>query len=320
MNLFEIYPEMDHEKTFDDLFYKRISFQNNENNYKLFGFDKCFKKRWKSLFKNFALPFQQINYFDTKELNQSCHCNECGGKVKKKILINKRELKDNQFSAIKQRYPASPHSTFKQGSEFNWFISTFQYYINQFLCDKHQKQIIQRSARESLIPVIQLIQAQNLMKKISRTHKIEQDLKSKINIQTESLFNKVQKKIDDKEQGKFVEIQIQKPKDIDIIKQRDLLKKKSIKQSPNSIQYRIKTDVSSYYFANQQKKQIFNLPNLSNLENLKKNSLSNFESKTPRMLIRSDKFNLKQPLTQRLLATYLKKSNSKSKQFNNKKQ
>lgn len=44
MNLFEIYPEMDHEKTFDDLFYKRISFQNNENNYKLFGFDKCFKK------------------------------------------------------------------------------------------------------------------------------------------------------------------------------------------------------------------------------------------------------------------------------------
>ncbi|CAK73088.1 unnamed protein product (macronuclear) [Paramecium tetraurelia] len=158
------------------------------------------------------------------------------------------------------------------------------------------------------------------MKKISRTHKIEQDLKSKMNSQTESLFNKIQKKLDDKEEilSKHVEPQIQNPKEIDITKQRDLLKKKSFKQSPNSVQYRIKTDVSSYYFANQQKKPIFYLPNLSNLENLKKNSLSIFESKTPRMLIRSEKYNLKQPLTQRLLATYLKKSNSKL--LNNKKQ
>ncbi|CAK73087.1 unnamed protein product (macronuclear) [Paramecium tetraurelia] len=108
MNLFEIYPEMDQEKSFDNLLYKRVSFKNSENNYKLFGFDKCFKKRWKSLFKNFAIPFQQTHYFDNKELNQSCHCNECGGKVKKKILICNRELRDYQFSAMKLRYPASP--------------------------------------------------------------------------------------------------------------------------------------------------------------------------------------------------------------------
>ncbi|CAD8087310.1 unnamed protein product [Paramecium sonneborni] len=323
MNLFEINHQMDQGKTLNQLFYKRVSVQDNENNYKLFGFNKYYKKRWKSLLKNFAMPCEQIYYFDHQELNQSCDCSECGGKVKKKILICKKEIRDNKFSAIKQRYPASPNQTFKQGSKFNWIIiCLYQYNINQFLCDKLQKQIVQRSARESLIPVIQLIQAQNLMKKISRTNKIEQDLKSKLNQQTEILFNKVQKQMIERNQimvGKDIEINFEKNKETVKTLERDLMKKKSIKQSPNVAQFRIKTDISSYYFANQQKKSIFNIPNINQLENKKKDSLSILESKTPRVFIRSEKFNIKQPLTQRLLCTYLKKSNSNSKQLNNKK-
>ncbi|CAD8161982.1 unnamed protein product [Paramecium pentaurelia] len=323
MNLFDIYPELDQEIGHDKLYYKRVQIKNSGNNSKLFGFDKCYKKRWRSLFKNFTIPYQQIHHYGNKELNQSCDCNECGGKVKKKILICKKELRDYQFSPLNQRSLASPNQTAQKRQKFNWLITSFQYFFNQFLCDKYQKQIAQRSAKESQIPVIQLIKAQNLMKKISRTNKF--DLKIKMNQQTESQLSKQQKNINENEKilGKSNENLIQKFKEIDIIKQRDLLKNKSFKQSSNCLHQRIKTDVSTYYFPNQSKNQIY-IPNLNNLENLKKNSLSIFESKTSRVLIRSEKFNLKQSLTQRLLSTYLKKSignnNSNSKSVYNKKQ
>ncbi|CAD8067277.1 unnamed protein product [Paramecium primaurelia] len=327
MNLFDIYPQLDQEIEHDILQYKRVQIKNSGNNSQLFGFDKCYKKRWRSLFKNFTIPYQQIHHYGTKELNYSCDCNECGGKVKKKILICKKELRDYQFSPLNQRSRALPKlsiqpQTVRLLKKDKSLIGSSPHF-SIFLINFYVINIRNKLPRE--IPVIQLIKAQNLMKKISRPNKIEFDLKIKMNQQTECQLSKLQKNINENNQilGKSNENLMQMFKEIDIIKQRDLLKNKSFKQSSNRLHYRIKTDVSTYYFPNQSKNQIY-IPNLSHLENQKKNSLSIFESKTSRVLIRSEKFNLKQSLTQRLLSTYLKKSisnnNSNSKQVYNKKQ
>ncbi|CAD8052900.1 unnamed protein product [Paramecium sonneborni] len=151
------------------------------------------------------------------------------------------------------------------------------------------------------------------MKKISTTHRIEKDNKTKTSISTHSLFNKVQQKM-----------MTSKDQDIDKLKQVQEIDNKSKKEvvnklhkysTPNCGQFRIKTEASNYYFAqNNKKKSILNIPNLSNLEGVKTNNLSIFEQKTPRiLLVRSEKYNQKQPLTQRLMCTYLKKQNPNSK-------
>ncbi|CAK75344.1 unnamed protein product (macronuclear) [Paramecium tetraurelia] len=44
MDLFEIQPESDLQKTFHQQFHKRVSIQDNQHNYKIFGFNKCFTK------------------------------------------------------------------------------------------------------------------------------------------------------------------------------------------------------------------------------------------------------------------------------------
>ncbi|CAD8044905.1 unnamed protein product [Paramecium primaurelia] len=200
----------------------------------------------------------------------------------------------------------------QQRFKFDRIFSSFQYHFYQFLCDKHSKQTIQKSNRVSIMPVIQLIQAQNLMKKISATHKIDKETKTKMSISTHSLFNKVQQKMN-------INTDTDKLRSVLEIETNNQNKKdetnKQQKQTPNYCQFRIKTEGSNYYFSSiQQKKSPINIPNLCHLENIKKNSLSIFESKTPRLLLaRSEKYNQKQPLTQRLMCTYLKKQNNNSK-------
>ncbi|CAD8133449.1 unnamed protein product [Paramecium octaurelia] len=202
--------------------------------------------------------------------------------------------------------------TIQQRFKFDRLFGSFQYQFNQFLCDKHSKQTIQKSNRVSILPVIQLIQAQNLMKKISTTQKIEKEAKAKMSISTHSLFNKVQQKmIINKDQDTD---KLRSVLEIDNNKQKKEETNKQHKQTPNYGQFRIKTESANYYFASiKQKKSAVNIPRLCLDEN-KKNSLSIFESKTPRLLLaRSEKYNQKQPLTQRLMCTYLKKENTNSK-------
>ncbi|CAK75345.1 unnamed protein product (macronuclear) [Paramecium tetraurelia] len=150
------------------------------------------------------------------------------------------------------------------------------------------------------------------MKKISTTHKIEKEAKSKMSISTHSLFNKVQQKMiinKDSDTDKLRSVL-----EIDNNKQKKEETHKQHKQTPNYGQFRIKTESANYYFASiKQKKSPVNIPHLCLDEN-KKKSLSILESKTPRLLLaRSEKYNQKQPLTQRLMCTYLKKENTNSK-------
>ncbi|CAD8060882.1 unnamed protein product [Paramecium sonneborni] len=317
MDLFEIQTQSDLQKTFHQLFHKRISISNYQNNYKIYRFDKCFTKRCKSLFKNFTIPFQLINQFDNQQLISSCECLDCGGKVKKKIIICKKELIESPQSNIKSKFPASPQLSIQPqnmrpsnrdlsliGSSAHLSII---FYL--FLCEKQSKQSIKKSNRVSILPVIQLIKAQNLMKKISVTRRFEKD--TKISTQNDSLFNKIQQKMitsKDQDHNKLksvLEIEIKNKKEV---------------VNNQYMHTRIKTEASNYYFAlNNNKKSILNnIPNLSHLENIKKNSLSNLESKTPRILLsRSEKYNQKQSLSQRLMCTYLKKQNLNYKQQKN---
>ncbi|CAD8042954.1 unnamed protein product [Paramecium primaurelia] len=254
----------------------------------------------------------------------SCQCLDCGGRINKKILISKKELNDPIQSNSKLRFPISPQLSIQPqyvrpsnrdlslvGSPSHFSIILFL-----FLCEKHSKQIIQKSNRVSVMPVIQLIKAQNLMKKVSETHKIEKEIKTKMSISTHNLFNKVQQKMI-----------INNNHNTDKLKYIQVIENKNSKEITNKLhkytsncgQFRIKTESYNYNFAsNNQKISVINIPNLTHLENLNKNSISIYESKTPRLfLARSETYNLKQPLTQRLMCTYLKKLNINSKLIKN---
>ncbi|CAD8052902.1 unnamed protein product [Paramecium sonneborni] len=107
------------------------------------------------IFTSSSTPFQIINQFDNQQLISSCECLDCGGKVKKKILICKKELLDSPQSNTKTRFPASPQLSIQPqnmrpsnrdlsliGSSAHFSMILINFYVKSILNSPFKKVIV----------------------------------------------------------------------------------------------------------------------------------------------------------------------------------
>ncbi|CAD8148882.1 unnamed protein product [Paramecium octaurelia] len=253
---------------------KATLIKDEVDNYKVYRFELFSTKKNISLHKNHAsaINFQQNDI--VQDLNQSCVCEECGGRIAKQGIMMIDQSDSKQILAS-QKQSYSPPSQNRHSVIDSSLLGSQQFTDRQMMFS------LKKSVRKSIKPVLQVIQAQNMMKKMVNDNQIQARRSLQTIEKSEPLFEKVQIKL----KSQF---------------------RRSINNSP--IQIRTRTDASTYLFPilakpiTQQKQLV--------------NSKSDFHiviKKQPQLL-KSEKLNQVKTLQQRLLLTYLKKSTSQQNQ------
>ncbi|CAD8155123.1 unnamed protein product [Paramecium pentaurelia] len=249
---------------------KATLIKDEVDNYKVYRFELFSMKKNISLHKNHAsaINFQKNDIL--QDLNQSCICEECGGRIAKQRIMMIDHLDSKQMiGSQKQSY--SPPSQNRHSVIDSSLLGSQQ------ISDRQMMFSLKKSQRRSIKPVLQVIQAQNMMKKMVNSNQLQARRSLQSIENPEPLFEKVQIKL----KSQF---------------------RRSINNSP--IQIRTRTDASTYLFpllakSKTQQKQLVN----------QKPDFQIVIKKQPQLL-KSEKLNQIKTLQQRLLLTYLKKSQS----------
>ncbi|CAD8067477.1 unnamed protein product [Paramecium sonneborni] len=250
---------------------KATLIKDEVDNYKVYRFDQFSLKKNISLHKNQAsvINFQKNNIL--QDLNQSCICEECGGRIaKQKILMNDYLDSKQMIGSQKQTY--SPPSINRHSMVESSLLGS------QLISERQMKFSLKESVRRSTKPVLQVIQAQNMMKKI---------VNDSIQVKTRRSLQSIEK-----QDNLYDKVQIK-------------LKSQMMRSNNNStIQIRTRTDASTYLLP------LLTKSKMQQTQQIIHKYDSQIILKKQTQLLKSEKINQIKPLHQRLLLTYLKRTTS----------
>ncbi|CAD8068278.1 unnamed protein product [Paramecium sonneborni] len=253
-------------------FRKATLIKDEVDNYKVYRFDQFSMKKYISLHKNHAsvINFQKNDIL--QDLNQSCICEECGGRIAKQRIMMIDYLDSKQMiGSQKQSY--SPPSLNRHS------VMDSSIFGSQQISERQMMFSFKNRIRRSIKPVLQVIQAQNMMKKMVNNNNQDRARRSLQSIdKPDNLFDKVEIKIKSQ-------------------------MRRSINNSP--INFRTRTDASTYLYPLLTKPKL-----LQTQQIIHKPDFQIIIKKQPQLLLKSEKLNQIKTLQQRLLLTYLKKSSS----------